>query len=243
VSAENAERQARERMNIAMGLWGAETYWSAQGRMPDPPVSEPSLEDAEVRAVEQSLVLDAARRSIDAARSRLGLARVAGAIPGLEVGVSAAREGGHDFVGPSVRIGVPVFDQGQGLTAIRNAELQREQARYIAIAVRVRARTRAAREQLIFARNRVEWFRTVQLPLRQRIVEQSLLQYNAMQIGVFQLLQSRRDQMQAGREYIGALRDYWIARAVLSRLVAGGSPDGDGDTASMESADSEGSTP
>ena len=108
---------------------------------------------------------------------------------------------------------------------------------------RLRRSLATPREQLIFARNRVAWFRTVQLPLRQRIVEQSLLQYNAMQIGVFQLLQSRRDQINAGREYIEALRDYWIARATLSRLLAGGSPEGGSEAGMTESTDVAGAAP
>ena len=50
------------------------------------------------------------------------------------------------------------------------------------------------------------------------------LQYNGMFVGVFQLLQARRDQIDAAREYIEALRDYWTARANLERAVGGRLP-------------------
>jgi cobalt-zinc-cadmium efflux system outer membrane protein len=225
VAAENDARQLRERVNIALGLWGADATWRAEARLAEPPSTEASLDHVEADAVAQSLVLDAARRRIDASRARLGLARVAGWMPQLDAGVAAAREGGINYAGPAVRIGVPLFNQGEGIVGVRYAELQREQARYVATAVRLRAEVRAAREQLVFARDRVEWYRTVQLPLRQQIVDQSQLQYNAMQLGVFQLLQARREQIHAGRGYVDALRDYWIARANLSRLLAGGSVD------------------
>jgi cobalt-zinc-cadmium efflux system outer membrane protein len=47
------------------------------------------------------------------------------------------------------------------------------------------------------------------------------LEYNAMLAGVFQLLVAKRDEIDAGRGYIEALRDYWIARCDLERAVGG----------------------
>jgi outer membrane protein TolC len=48
-----------------------------------------------------------------------------------------------------------------------------------------------------------------------------LLQYNAMQIGVFQLLQARRDQLEAGRNYVATLLEYWRSRAALEQILMG----------------------
>jgi cobalt-zinc-cadmium efflux system outer membrane protein len=62
--------------------------------------------------------------------------------------------------------------------------------------------------------------------VRHRALEQSLLQYNAMQLGVFELLAARRAEVEAARGYIDALRDYWIARATLARVLAGRALDG-----------------
>ena len=59
------------------------------------------------------------------------------------------------------------------------------------------------------------------LPLRQQIVEQTQLQYNAMQIGAFQLLQAKQEQIDAGNAYIRTLRDYWVARTELDLLLSG----------------------
>jgi hypothetical protein len=46
------------------------------------------------------------------------------------------------------------------------------------------------------------------------------LQYNAMQIGVFDLLRAKQEEVNAGREYVEALRDYWVARADLKGMAA-----------------------
>ena len=51
-----------------------------------------------------------------------------------------------------------------------------------------------------------------------------LLQYNAMSLGVFQLLQARRDQIRANTAYIGVLREYWNARLDLEQLARGSLP-------------------
>ena len=58
-------------------------------------------------------------------------------------------------------------------------------------------------------------------PLRQRIVDESQLYYNGMLIGVYELLFVKQNQINAGREYIEALRDYWITRSDLERAVGG----------------------
>ena len=44
---------------------------------------------------------------------------------------------------------------------------------------------------------------------------------NAMQIGVFQLLQARRDQLEAGRSYVATLLEYWRSRAALEQILMG----------------------
>jgi len=70
------------------------------------------------------------------------------------------------------------------------------------------------REQVIFLRDQV-------LPRRQEIVDDTQKQYNAMQVGVFHLLQAKRDQIDAGRQYIERLRDYWVARSGVELIGMG----------------------
>ncbi len=42
-----------------------------------------------------------------------------------------------------------------------------------------------------------------------------------MQIGAFQLLQAKQEQINAGNDYIRTLREYWIARTELDLLLSG----------------------
>ena len=71
------------------------------------------------------------------------------------------------------------------------------------------------------ARRLVEHYTRVLLPLRQRVVVQSQLQYNAMVLSAFQLLEARREEVRTYREYVEALRDYWNAHNALENAVGG----------------------
>ena len=42
-----------------------------------------------------------------------------------------------------------------------------------------------------------------------------------MFVGVFDLLQAKQSEINAGREYVKTLQDYWIARTRLERDVGG----------------------
>ena len=59
------------------------------------------------------------------------------------------------------------------------------------------------------------------MPLRRRISEENLLRYNGMLIGVFELLADAQAQIASVDAYIGALRDFWLARAELDMALIG----------------------
>ncbi len=76
------------------------------------------------------------------------------------------------------------------------------------------------------ARELIERYRDRVIPLREKITAESQKHQNFMLIGVFQLLQAKRDEIHAYREYIEAFRDYWVFRAELERAVGGRLPYG-----------------
>jgi cobalt-zinc-cadmium efflux system outer membrane protein len=219
----------RERLNRLMGLWGpASASWTVAARLPDVPPDDPPAEGLEGRAVAQSLELAEARQRVEAAGRSLGLATPLGLFPEAGLGASGERDvSGGWAVGPALTLPVPLVNQGQPARAAAAAELRRARQRYAALAVDVRSRTRAARDAVAAAHEEAEHYRTVVLPLRQRIVEQTQLHYNAMQVGPFQLLAAKQQQIDAGAAYVRALRGYWLARTQLDELLAGHMPASD----------------
>lgn len=221
-AAEQAAFQSRERLNSLMGLWGHRTNWTAAARLPAVPDDVPGADDLEKRALGASLDLALLRRDVEIAAREARIARPLGWLDDAEVGVAAEREveGGWS-VGPSIAVPIPLFDQGQASGASARARLRQAAERYAARAVELRARVRAAHGAVLASHDRARYQQHVLLPLRERIVEETQLQYNAMQVGAFQLLQAKRDQIETGAEYIASLRDYWLARARLDHVLSG----------------------
>ena len=59
------------------------------------------------------------------------------------------------------------------------------------------------------------------MPAQNKVMEHTLLQYNAMQLGVFQLLEARPAQLEVALDYAATLREYWSSAAELDALLAG----------------------
>ena len=224
-SAEVTARQSREQLNSLMGVWGAETRWDIDGRLPEIPAETLPVNGTERTALARSIDLSNARQRIIAAGQQLGYDRATALIPALEFGPSAEREAGEGWkVGPAVSVPIPLFDQGQARVGRAVAELRRAQQEYYGLAVRIRSVARAVEERMRGAQDRALYYRDILLPLRERIVNETQLQYNAMQVGIFQLLRDREQQIETGVAYVEALRDYWVARADLEQLSSGRLP-------------------
>ncbi len=223
-SAEIALRQSREELNIVMGLWGEQLQWQSDGRLPDIPEQPVSTKDIERRALEQSLDLADARQRIAATGEQLGLTRWTTLLPELSAGPQAERNDGEWEIGPRLDFPIPLFDQGQARVGRGVAELRRARQEYYGAAVRIRATARALRDRVDGARDRTLYYRDILLPLHERIVNEAQLQYNAMQLGPFQLLRAREQQIQTAVAYIESLRDYWLARADVEQILSGRLP-------------------
>jgi cobalt-zinc-cadmium efflux system outer membrane protein len=199
---------SRERLSALLGVWGKGANWQVDGRLDDPP-ADSSLVDLESKAIERSLDLAMIKHRFEAAARRSNLARAEGWLPELKAGAAAEREDNQWSYGPHAEVQLPLFYQGQGEVDRARAEMRRQQQllRARAVQIRATARTTAAR-----------------VAARKRILDQTQLQFNAMSVSVFQLLLARRDQVDAARSYVEALRDYWVARAEAEQLRSGRLP-------------------
>jgi outer membrane protein, heavy metal efflux system len=211
----------REELNQRLGLDGASARWSVAARLPDVPAAPPALDTLERDAVAANLELAALRAESEAASGRVWLARVRTVLPELGAGVAIAKHGGGWEAGPAISIGLPLFNWQQGPRARANAQLRRAENLHAAATVEVRAQARAARQRALQAHAEALHIKRTVLPLRQQILDETLRQYNAMNASLFELLQARRDQVEAGRQYIDALRRYWEADAGVAALRRG----------------------
>lgn len=216
------ERLARERLNARMGLWGEATRWSAPESLPPLPVADPDPAQWEPIAVAQRLDLAAAGKEWQALADALGVARDWRFLLAADVGASAERElDGVWVFGPSLGFELPIFNRRGAEIAALQSELRRAEHRLTALAVEIRGEVRSARSRMAFAREAAESYRDTLVPLRERVVALTQEAYNFMLVGQFELLQAKREEIEAYRGYVGAVRDYWIARTDLERAVGG----------------------
>lgn len=227
-SAEVAVAQSRASLNGLMGLWGKQTEWQSDGRLPEVPPQGVQMEDLERVALTQSIDLLNARQRLMAAGQQLGFDRLTALLPESHLGALGERSEGAWEVGPVIEFPIPLFDQGQARTGRAAAELRRAQQEYYAMAVNIRAAALALRERAQGARDRVLYYRDIILPLHERIVNESQLQYNAMQLGPIQLLRAREQQIEMAVEYVNALLDYWLVRSEVTQLLSGRLTGGEG---------------
>ena len=221
--AEASALGRREALNVWMGLSGSETNWQLAGRLaqPDPGVELPDAATLETKAIESSLDLLGLEYRYTAAAREANLARAEGLLPSLRAGAQVGREESVRQTGPVVSVEIPLFNRGQGRVEEARARMRRLEQQYLARAVRIRAMVRAARNDLVIATRRVAHYEDVLLPLWQQIIDETQLQYNGMQVSVFELLLARREQVRTGQEYVTALRDYWRSRSTLDQILAG----------------------
>jgi cobalt-zinc-cadmium efflux system outer membrane protein len=224
--AEVSVRASRETLNTLMGLWGetSQAWTVASGRLPEPPREPLDSTRLESRVIERSLDLAAAEQLIVAAAENAGFDRVSGLFPEVILGGKGERDGSEWEPGPTFILPLPFFDRGQARIARAQAELRQARELRHALAVRIRAVTRTTRDRIDGYRDRALHYREVLLPVRDRILQETQLQYNAMQVGPLDLLRAKEQQIEAAVRYIDVLREYWTAHADLTLLLAGRLP-------------------
>lgn len=211
----------RERLTRLMGLWGEPAArWTVPDGLPDLPPDELPFERIEALAVEGNLELAAARAETEALAGALGMTRSYGWLDEVELGVDYEREADdQELLGPTLALGLPIFDQGGPQVARAAALLRQSENRLQQRAIELRSEVRAVRDRLIRLRDRAEHYRQVVVPLSQRLVELSIQEYNYMLIGPFEVLAAKQNEIAAYRRYIETIRDWWITHAELDRLL------------------------
>lgn len=224
VNAQKEKLGAREKLNRLMGLWGSDVDWKATPNLPELPDHEVSLKNLEALAISQRRDLAAMQREVDAMGMALSLKTNTRFLPStIDVGVDTEKtsDNGQHLTGPTLDLTLPIFDQGQGEIARLTSQYRKAQRELQSRAIQIRSEVREARETLKMDRDLVEYYKKTVVPLNIQIVNQSILQFNAMQKNAFDLFLSKQRELETEKDYISAWRDYWIARVELEQAVGG----------------------
>jgi outer membrane protein TolC len=219
--AEQANLQARERLVRLMGLGDGDRV-KLPDRLPDLPAALPTLPDVEQQAMSSRIDLQMTRLQAEALAKNLGLTRSTRFINVLELGI--VNNGSNQEPqqrGYEISFELPLFDWGETRVVAAESRYRQalERAREAAVNARSEVREAYAMQQSQYAIAR--HLRDEVVPLRQRISEETLLRYNGMLIGVFELLADARAQISSVNAAIEAQRDFWLADADLAMALVG----------------------
>ncbi len=222
-------RDAREALVRVLGIHGGDVAFVVRGTLPSPPEKLDEPIDIEARAIRASFELKERKSRLENLGRRAGLARAEGWIPDVAVDMHAlapsntprdARDS-EWLISGGVRVTVPIFDRKQGTSSALTSQFEADLERYYGLAADTRSMVRSAHARLVTAHARATQYDKVIVPARKRVVAQALLEYNAMQIGIFQLLGIERSELTAELAGVDARRDYAIARVAFDAGLAG----------------------
>jgi len=225
--AQLAESAARENLSRLLGLSGEPgpaNDMTLAPTLPDLPAGIEAQPEVERMLLENRVDLQLMHQNIDALARRLKLSKATRIINVLDLGPSWTKQGARDAPyqhGYAVTLEIPIFDSGAA--RVRKAEAVYAQAvdRFAQAALEARSQVRQAyaayRASFDIARQQ----RDEVVPLRQMLAGENVLRYNASLISIFELLADTREQIRSVDDYIGSLRDFWLAKSRLDAALLG----------------------
>jgi len=195
-------------------------------RLPDqlPTLPAAPMDEATAGAalLENRLDVRIARTDLERTAKSLGLTRVTSVVNGLHVaGVRNSETGESSQRGFEIELPLPLFDFGDAARAGSEARYLAAFNRTLEVASNASSQVRVAYDGYRSAHDLARHYRNEVVPLRQNITEESVLQYNGMLIGVFELLAAARAQSASVVQAIEAERDFWRAEAALKASLLG----------------------
>jgi outer membrane protein, heavy metal efflux system len=213
---------ARERVNVALGLTANQrAVWTAIARLPAAPNEAINLATIESDVAAASTDLAAATGMLRATKAIRGASGVSSILPGLEFSGERERDDGVWKRGFGLGVGLPIFGLGGAGQLRAQSQAQMASATLASLDQEIRAQARSDAAMAEATRQIAIERREIMLPLSAQVFSGAQLNFNAMQLGIFQLLEAKRTRLDTGRASINATRDYWIAQANLDLLRQG----------------------
>jgi outer membrane protein TolC len=206
----------RARLGELLGISGWRDNWELAGEMPPLPATDPDVSDIESKAMERRFDLQAAQKTIDMRLRQLGTQRRFRWLTELEIGVFRDKAiGGTPFTGPNAAIELPLFDQRQAAVLQADAELRTAVRQVEARSLEARRQIRGNALALAAMRRLVERYERDILPNHERMAAELGAGYP----GELARLNGRLTMLEAQRQHMEVLRDYWVARSALAEAA------------------------
>lgn len=222
VEAEHALAQAVRALAVITGAPELSAqHMPARLEHPQEPINWPAADTLHG----SNLRLAAYRLEADALARNAGLESVESVLDHTELRLIREREDGDWQSGYAVETALPLFDFGASRRARARIQAIQAAERYQAAALALQTSSRAIEAEWTTALAQADMMREDHLPGVERLMDHTLRQYNAMQLGVFELIATFQSTAAAGSAYVHALERAHIAAIDANLLIAGGWPD------------------
>lgn len=225
--ARHAATAAREELVRQLGLDDAQTArLKLPERLPDLPEQARTATELTATAMQQRLDVQQARLQLDGAGKAQGLSLL-NSLADVEVGIrrdtiTDTHSGqSSERKGYEVAIRLPLFDWGGAQRAAMNAQTLAAANHYEGVLRAAAPQLREAYSAYRTSYDLARHYRDEIVPLRKTMGEENVLRYNAMLIGVFELLADTRDNITSVMAAINAQQQFWLADAGLSTAMLG----------------------
>jgi outer membrane protein, heavy metal efflux system len=209
-----------EKLNRLLGLC-QDTTWTISNSFPEIDYYGLPINDLECVAFRERLDLQSARFEIIRLGRKLGIKQWWVYTNG-HIGLGGERDpDGLNTIGPAFSGSIPIFNYGQADRLRIYAELRQAQDEMAALEITILSEVREAHKLLMNNLAIIQDYQNKIIPLQCKILESSEELYNVMGLGVDRLLENKRQELQAYRNYTLSLRNYWMARVLLNRALGG----------------------
>ena len=193
-------------------------------QLPDLPSQALDIQTAATQAVQQRLDIRMAKAELETAARAQGLTGITSRLD-VELTVIGGTVNSSGTTtkrsGTQISVKLPLFDAGDMYRMQMNAQTLAAANRLQAAATQAASSLRETHAAYQTAFGIARQFQDEVLPLRQRIADENLLRYNAMQIGVFDLLTDAAEQNATVSAAIDSQQQFWLSDAALQSSLIG----------------------
>ncbi len=225
--ARHGATAAREELVRQLGLNDAQTVLlKLPDRLPELPDQARTATALSGTAMRQRLDVQQARLQLDSAGKAQGLSLL-NTLADVELGIrrdtiTDTHSGqSSERKGYEVAIRLPLFDWGGAQRDAMNAQTLAAASHYEGVLRAAAPQLREAYSVYRTSYDLARHYRDEIVPLRKSMAEENVLRYNAMLIGVFELLADTREQITSVIAAINAQQQFWLADAGLSTALLG----------------------
>ena len=175
----------------------------------------------ELIALEERLDLEVARFELIRLSRMLGL-KDWWTFTNLRAGLAGERDpDGTNLIGPGFSGELPIFNYGQAARMRLFAKLRQAQDSLAELEIQARSEVREAHKLLMSYLRIINDYRERLLPMQGKISASSEELYNVMGLGVDKLLENKRLEIVAVKNYTEVVKKYLISRVELDRALGG----------------------